>query len=147
MTTVFTRVERSNFELLPVNKQCYRVHNHDILAATNASASLSLDADLLTAELEIKVAVVEMSPSTNKRMLVRNVSTIAFAPHLIAKSVQVATEESMFSGAIYLISYKECGEEHIGETAGPLHLRITEHEYLDGKASSRLPTALEIHLV
>ncbi|EYC27158.1 hypothetical protein Y032_0009g554 [Ancylostoma ceylanicum] len=49
----------------------------------------------------------------------------------------------MISGAIYLISCKECGAKYIEETGRPLCIRIKEH--LDGKNKQRSSTALGGH--
>ena len=49
----------------------------------------------------------------------------------------------MATGAIYLITCANCGDEYIGETARPLCVRIREH--LDGKDRSRTSTPLGTH--
>ncbi|VDP33937.1 unnamed protein product [Heligmosomoides polygyrus] len=49
------------------------------------------------------------------------------------------------SGVVYLISCQACGEEYIGETGRPLHVRIKE--YLDGKEKLRASTALGYHRI
>ena len=49
----------------------------------------------------------------------------------------------MYSGTVYSISCKACGEEYIGETGRPLHVRIKEH--LEGKSKIRPSTPLGTH--
>ena len=49
----------------------------------------------------------------------------------------------MCSGVIYSITCRLCGDEYIGETGRPLHVRIREH--LDGLRKSKMLTPLGTH--
>ncbi|VDP23227.1 unnamed protein product [Heligmosomoides polygyrus] len=48
-------------------------------------------------------------------------------------------------GVVYQISCQACGEEYIGETGRPLHVRIKDN--LDGKEKLRASTALGYHRI
>lgn len=108
--------------------------------------STSLRKCVRRAGLENVVTVVEVPPDNLRRQLVRNrpydrlcvTPGCAVCPH-------GREGDCTLSGVVYLITCQSCGEEYIGETARPLHVRVKEH--LDGKAKSRTSTAMGHHRV
>ncbi|KAK6758223.1 hypothetical protein RB195_015818 [Necator americanus] len=82
--------------------------------------SKAIWASLVKCGLEDQVRVVEIPPTNLKKQLVRNRMYDRFCLTPDCVICPFGKEgDCMVSGVVYLISYKTCGDQYIGETGRP----------------------------
>ncbi|XGW34489.1 hypothetical protein V3C99_018419 [Haemonchus contortus] len=96
--------------------------------------------------LENAVSIVNAPPFNLKKRLVRNrlYDRLCTTSNCVVCPASRECDGTM-SGVVYKITCRDCGNEYIGETARPLHVRIKEH--IDGTKRLKGSTALGTHRI
>ncbi|XGW03292.1 hypothetical protein V3C99_014911 [Haemonchus contortus] len=117
-----------------------------VLPFISDEVSTAIRKCLKRAGLENSVAIINVPPFNLKQRLVRNRQYDRLCTTSNCVVCPAGREgDCAMSGVVYKITCRNCGDEYIGETARPLHVRIKEH--LDGMNRSRESTALGAHRV
>uniref|UniRef100_A0A7I4Y8Y3 Reverse transcriptase domain-containing protein n=1 Tax=Haemonchus contortus TaxID=6289 RepID=A0A7I4Y8Y3_HAECO len=96
--------------------------------------------------LENVVTIVNVPPLNLKKRLVRNrlYDRLCTTSNCVVCTAGREGDCNM-SGVVYKITCRDCGDEYIGETARPLHVRVKEH--IDGMKRLNESTALGSHRI
>ena len=114
-----------------------------MMSFVSDEVSTSIRKCLRRSDFENTVATVDVPP-LNLKPRNRLYDRLCLTPNCVVCPTN-REGDCTITGVVYKIICNSCGDEYIGETARPLHVRLKEH--IDGKSRSRTSTALGAHRV
>ncbi|XGW17788.1 hypothetical protein V3C99_002406, partial [Haemonchus contortus] len=117
-----------------------------VLPFISDEVSASIRKCLKRSGLENLVAIVNVPPFNLKKRLIRNriYDRLCTTSNCVVCPAGREGDCNM-TGVVYRITCRVCGDEYIGETARPLHVRVKEHMY--GMRRLKKSTALGSHRI